>query len=180
MGWFIITVLFSVHVPVSIPVPLPPLRCLPYPFPVLSRLPFPLPTFRSLSFPGSFLTALRVLPTLAVIIVIAIARMAPATALRSGIRPVLISIILVDYLIPIHWSNGQEVAWFVQPAGWLLNLRPEIIATIPRETLVGAVNLPRAGHLWIGAIDLIPKGMWVVPPPIVHLVTGCVKHLPHI
>jgi len=67
-----------------------------------------------------------------VIIVIAIASMAPLNARRAGIRPVLIIIILLDYLIPIQWSNGQEVAWFVLPAAWRLNLCPEIIATIAR------------------------------------------------
>jgi hypothetical protein len=45
---------------------------------------------------------------------------------------------------------------------------------------MGAFNFSQAGCLPIGAIDLIPKGTEVVPPPIVHLVTGFVKHLPHI
>jgi hypothetical protein len=94
--------------------------------------------------------------------------------------PVLIIIILIDYLILIQWSNGQEVAWLVLLAARRLNLYPEIIATIPRETLTSEFNLSRAGFLRIGAIDLIPKGTWVVPPPIVHLVTGFVKHLPHL
>jgi len=137
-------------------------------------LPLPLP------FPGPVLTALRVLLTLAIVIVIAIARTAPSTAQPSGIGPVLIIIIFVDYLIPIQWSNGQEVAWLVLPAAWWLNLCPEIIATLPRETLAGAFNLSRAGCLRIGAIDLIPEGTGVVPPPIVHLIAGFVKHLPHI
>jgi len=53
-------------------------------------------------------------------------------------------------------------------------------ATVPREMLTGAFNLPRAGCLRIGAIDLIPEDTGVVPPPIVHLVAGFVKHLPHI
>jgi len=152
--------------PFTVSLPLP----LPFPLPVLSRLPFP----------GPFLTALRVLLTLAVVLVIAIASTAPSTARRTGIRPVVIIIILVDYLILIQWSNGQEVAWFVLPTAWRFNLCPGIIATIPREILTGAFNLPRAGCLRIGAIDLIPEGTGIVPPPIVHLVTGFVKHLPHI
>ena len=143
-------------------------------------LPFPLPVLCSLPFPGPFLTALRVLLTLAIVVVIAIARTAPSTARHSGICPVLIIIILVDHLIPIQWSNGEEVAWLVLPAAWWLNLCPEIIATVPRETLAGAFDLHRAGCLQTGAIDLIPEGMGVGPPAIVHLVGGFVKHLPHI
>ena len=65
-------------------------------------LPFPLPVLCSLSFSRPFLTTLRDLLTLAIVIVIAIARTAPSTARRSGIRPVLIIIILIDYLIPIQ------------------------------------------------------------------------------
>ena len=99
------------------------------------------------------------------------------SALRD--RPVLIVIILLDYLIPLQWSNGQEVAWFVLPAAWQLNLCPGIITTVPRKTLSSAFNLPRAGCLRIGAINLIPEGMRVFPPPMVHLVAGFVKHLPH-
>jgi len=159
---------------VSLPLPLP------FPLPILSRLPFPLPIVCSLPIPGPFLTALRVLLTLAVVIVIAIARTAPSTTRRTGICPVVIIIILVDYFIPIQWSNCQEVAWFVLPTAWRLNLCPEIIATVPRETLTSAFNLPRAGCLRIGAIDLIQEGTGVTPPPILHLVAGFVKHLPHI
>jgi hypothetical protein len=59
----------------------------------------------------------------------------------SGITPNII-IILVDYLIPIQWANGQEVAWFIPLADWRLNLCPELIATIRREMLTGACNLP--------------------------------------
>jgi len=151
---------------VSLPLPLP--------------LPFPLPVLRSLPFFSPFLTTLRVLLTVAVVIVIAIARTARSTAWRSGIRPVLIIIMLVNHLIPIQWSNGQEVAWLVLPAAGWLNLCPEIIATIPREMLTGVFNLPQAGYLRIGGIDLIPEGTGVVPPPILHLVAGFVKHLPHI
>ena len=83
---------------VSLPLPLP----LPFPLSVLSLLPFPLPVLCSLPFPGPFPTALRVLLILAVVIVIAIARMAPPTARCSGILPVLIIIIVVEYLIPIQ------------------------------------------------------------------------------
>jgi hypothetical protein len=153
---------------------------LPFPLPVLSRLPFPLPILCSLPFPGPFLTALRVLLILAVVIVIAIVRTSPSTTGRTGIRPVVNIILLVDYIIPIQWSNGQEVAWFVLPTAWRFNLCPEIIATVPRETLTGGFNLPRAGCLQIGAIDLIPEGTGIVLPPIVHLVAGFVKPLPHI
>jgi len=104
---------------------------LPYTVSLPLPLPDPLPILCSLPFPGPSLTALRVLLTLAVVIVIVIARTAPSTAQRSRIRPGLIIIILVDYLIPIQWSNGHEVAWLVLPAAWWLNLCPEIIATIP-------------------------------------------------
>jgi len=149
-------------------------------FPFTVSLPLPLPVPCSLPFPGPCLTALRVLSTLAIVIVIAIARTAPSTAQCSGIRPVLIIIILIDYLIPIQWSNGQEVTWLVLLATWWLNLCPEIIATVPREILAGVLNLSQAGCLKIGAIDLIPEGTGVVPPPIVHLIAGFVKHLPHI
>ena len=79
----------------------------------------------------------------------------------------------------MQWSNGQEVAWIVLPTAWGLNLGPEIIATVPSKMLTGAFNLPQAGCLRIGAIDLIPDGTGVVAPPIVHLVAGIVKHLPH-
>jgi hypothetical protein len=44
--------------------------------------------------------------------------------------------------------------------------------------LAGAFNILQAGYLGIGEINMIPKGMGVVPPPIVHLVAGFVKHLP--
>jgi hypothetical protein len=143
-------------------------------------LPFPLHVLCSLPFPSPFLTSLGVLHTLAIVIFSAITRTAPYTARRSGIHSVLIIIIILfDYLIPIQWSNGQEVAWLVLPAAWWLNLCHEIIATVPRETLAGAFNLPQAGCLRFAAIDLIPEGMGVVPPPIVHLVAGFVKHLPH-
>jgi hypothetical protein len=84
-------------------------------------------------------------------------RTAPSTAWHSGIRPVVIIIIHVDYLIPIQLFNSQEVAWLVLPAAWWLNLCPEIIATVPRETLAGAFNLPQAGCVPIGAIELIPN-----------------------
>jgi len=109
----------------------------------------------------------------------AIARTAPSTAWPSGIHPGLIIIILVNYLIPIQWSNSQEVAWLVLPAALWLNLCPEIIATLTTEMLTGAFNLPRSGSLRIGAIDSIPEGAGVVPPPTVHLVAGYVKQLPH-
>jgi hypothetical protein len=143
-------------------------------------LPFSLPVLCSLPFPGPSLTALHVLLALAVIIVIAIARTAPSTSRRSGIRKIVIIIILVDYVIPIPWSNGQEVIWFALPAAWRFDLCPDIIATIPRETLTSSYNLAKAGCLRIGTIDLIPEGTGVIPLPIVHLVVGFVKHLPPI
>ena len=43
--------------------------------------------------------------------------------------------------------------------------------------LTGAFNLSQAGCLQIGVIELIPEGMGVVPPQIVHSVVGFVKHL---
>jgi len=46
--------------------------------------------------------------------------------------------------------------------------------------LAGAFHIPRAGCLRIDAIHLIPAGAGVVSHPIVHLVAGFVKHLPHI
>jgi hypothetical protein len=127
-----------------------------------------------------FLTARRVLLTLAVVIVIAIARTAFSTARRFRIRPVVIIIILIDYLIPMQWSDILDIAWLVLPAAWWLNLCPEIIATLPRETLAGAFNLPQGGCLQIGATYFIPEGTGVVPPANVHLVVGFVKHLLHI
>jgi hypothetical protein len=89
-----------------------------FPFTVSLPLPVPfaLPILCSLPVPGPFLTPLCVLLTLAIVIVIAIARTPPSTARCSGIHPVLIIIILIDYDIPIQWSNGQEVAWIVLPA----------------------------------------------------------------
>jgi hypothetical protein len=73
-----------------------------------------------------------------------------------------------------------DVIWFVLLAARRLNLCLEIIATVPRETLTCAFTLPEVGFLRIGVIDLIPEVTAVVPPPIVHLVTGFVQHLPHI
>jgi hypothetical protein len=140
----------------------------------------PLPIVCSLPFPRPFLTALRVILTLAIFIVIAIARTVLSTARHSRIRQVVIIIILVNYLIPILWSNGQEVTWLLLPAAWRLNLCPEIITTGPSETLARAFHPSRACCLRIGAINFIPDGTGVVPPPIVHLIMGFVKHLPHI
>jgi hypothetical protein len=115
-------------------------------FPVTVSLPLPLPfphhVLGSLPFPGPSLTALHVLLTFAIVIVIAIPRTAPSNAWQSGIRPVLIVIILVDCFIPIQWSTGQEVACLLLTATWRLNLHPEIIATVPREELAGAFIYP--------------------------------------
>jgi hypothetical protein len=99
----------------------------------------------SLPFPGPFHTALSVLLTLAFVIVIAIVCTAHSTGRRSRTSAVPIILILVDYLIPMQWSNGQEVAWFVLPSQGRFNFCPEIIATTPREMLTGVFNLPRAG-----------------------------------
>jgi len=55
-----------------------------------------------------------------------------------------------------------------------------MIATVQGEILAGALIISRAGWLQIGEIDLIPEGTGVVPPPIVQLIVGYVKHLPHI
>jgi len=54
------------------------------------------------------------------------------------------------------------------------------MTTIPGVTLTGAYNLPWARCLQIEAIDLIPEGTEVTPPPIFHLVSAFVKHLPHL
>jgi len=164
--------------PFIVSLPLSFLRWFPHPLPF--PLPFPLHIVCSLLFPCPFLIALRVLPTLAVLIVIAIAGTAPFTAWHSGMCPVLIIIMLVDYLIPIVRSNGQEVAWLVVLAAWWLKLSHESIATVPGEMLTGAWILPWAGCLQIGAIDLISEGTGVVPSVIVQLAAGCMKYLPHI
>jgi hypothetical protein len=60
-----------------------------------------MPILRSLPFAGPFLTSLHILLNLAIIIATAIARMAPSTTWCCGIRPILIIIMLVDYLIAI-------------------------------------------------------------------------------
>jgi len=46
--------------------------------------------------------------------------------------------------------------------------------------LTGEFDLPRAGCLRIGAIDLIPEGTGIIPPQIVYLVVGFVEHFPHL
>jgi hypothetical protein len=68
------------------------------------------------------LTALRALLIFAIVMVIAIARMAASITQHSEIHPVLIIIILVNSLIPIQWTKGKEVAWPVLLAAWRLNL----------------------------------------------------------
>ena len=163
---------------IAFPHPIPFLNCLPlplpFPLPVLSHLPFPLAIICSLSLPGVILTALHVFLTLTVVVVIPIPRVAPPTTRRSGICPVLI-IIVISYLILIQRSDSWEIALLLLLAALQLDLCAEIIATIPRETLAGAFNLPRAGCLRIGAIDSILKRMGVVPTPFIHLVAGFVK-----
>jgi len=56
----------------------------------------------------------------------------------------------------------------------------KILQSITRNPNRDTFNLPRASCLRIGAIDLIPKGKGVVPPPIVHSVASFIKHLPHV
>jgi hypothetical protein len=150
-----------------------------FPFTILFPLPhpFPLPVVCTLPFPGPFLTTLHILLSLTIVIVIDIATTAPCTARHAGIRPVLVNIILFEYLIPIQPSNGQEVAWLVLLAVWWLNLGLGIITTVPREMLASVFDLSEAGCLQIRAIDLITEGTGVVPPPIVHLIAGFVSHL---
>jgi hypothetical protein len=116
-----------------------------------------------------------------VVIGIANTLKAPSTARCSGISSsVIIIIVLLDYVIPILWSNGLGVARFVLQAASCLNLCAAIIPTLPTEMVNGSFNLTRADCLRIGVIDLIPERKVVVPPPIVHLVVGFVNHSPHI
>jgi hypothetical protein len=56
----------------------------------------------------------------------------------------------------------------------------EFVATVLREMFAGVVNLDQACCVQIEATASIPEGMGVVPPPLVHLVMGFVKYLPHI
>jgi len=107
-------------------------------------------------------------------------RIAPSTAQCSGIRPVLIMIIFFNYLIPIPWSNVQEVAWLVLPAVWQLNFCPEIIVTVQRQMNTGVFILLQPRLLPIGAMDLIPEGTVVVSPPIVEMFPVFDKLLAHI
>jgi len=169
-------VVFNNTIPFIISLPRP---C-PFPLPVFSRLPSPLAILWSLTVPCRFLTALHVLLTLTATTVIATTRTAPSTARCSMFQQVVIIIFLVDYPIPIQWSNSHEVAWSVLATAWWLKLCPEIIGTVRSDMLTGAFDLPGAGFRWIGAINLIPKGTGIVPPPIFHSVACLVKHLPHI
>jgi hypothetical protein len=84
------------------------------------------------------------------------------------------------FLNSIRWSNGQEVASYALPAAWWLDLCPAIIDTMPRATLNSAFNIPSAGCVGIGAINLIPDGTGVLPLSIIHFVPGFVQQLPHI
>jgi hypothetical protein len=99
-----------------------------------------------------FLTAMHILIALAVANAITIATMAASTAWHTGIRSVLIIIIVVHYLIPIQWSSSQQVSRLLLPADWWVNLSHETISTVPREMLDGEFNNHRAcccqnGHL---------------------------------
>jgi hypothetical protein len=85
----------------------------------------------------------------------------------------------VDHPIPNQWPHSQDGDWLVLSAAGWLNLWPEIIANVPRETCTGVFNHPQAGHLRIGAINLVTEGLGVIPPTIVHLIAGFVTHLPH-
>jgi len=85
---------------------------------------------------------MRILPALDIVLVIAIARMACSTTRRTGILPVVIINILVDYLISAQWSQSEEVTWFVNPAAWPVNLCPEINAAISTEMITGSHTLP--------------------------------------
>jgi hypothetical protein len=115
-----------------------------------------------------------------VVIVIVIAKMAKSVTPFSRILQVHIFIVLIEYLILFQWSNGQGVVWRVLPAALRLNHCPEIITTVPRETLTCVFSLCQIDCVWIGAIDLISEGTGVIPPPIVHLIAGFEKHLLHI
>jgi hypothetical protein len=114
---------------ISLPLPHPFLRYLPHSCLLLILCTLPLS--------GPFLTAFRVLLALAVVIVIAIATLAPSTSPHTRMRPVPTVINLVDYLIPIQRYNAQEVAGLVLLAPLWLNLNPEIYATVPGDTLAG-------------------------------------------
>jgi hypothetical protein len=52
---------------------------------------------------------------------IPVAPCSPSTARHSRISPVLIIVILVEYLNLMQSSNPQEVAWFVLQQAWQLN-----------------------------------------------------------
>ena len=54
-----------------------------------------------------------------------------------------------------------------------------MVITWPR-LMCHRYNLPRAGCLSIGTIDLFRKGMGDVSPPMVHLVASFVNHMPHV
>jgi len=155
---------------VSLPLTHPGLRCLP--LPLLFPVPLHLFIWCSLLFPGPSLIALCALLTLTTVIVITIARTALSISQCTRIPPVPIIIILVNYLIPTPWSNGQEVIWFVLLAAWWFNLCPEVITTLPTDTLSSAFNLPQDGCLQIGMIYLIPNRTGVLPPPIDYLVSS--------
>jgi len=142
--------------------------------------PIHLPILCSGHFPGPFHTTMSVLLTLTIVIVIGISMTAPSTAWRSGIHTVLIIIILMDRLIQIQRSQGQEVALLVLPAAWWLNHCPEVLVTVPRDTHSGAFIHPRAGCLQIGAIDWIPEDTGVLLPANVHVVGRFIKHSTYI
>jgi hypothetical protein len=103
-----------------------------------------------------------------------------STNRRSVICPVLALFILIDYIILIHWSNGLDIAWLVLPAAGWLNHCPEIIATLPRATLAVALIMPQEYCQANELSDLIPERTAVIPPPIMQVVPGVVKQLPHV
>jgi hypothetical protein len=135
--------------------------------------PFPLPVLCSVP----LLTPPHVLLTLTIVSVVAIAWTVPSSSGRSVICPVSIIIILIEYLIPIQSSNGQEISWLVLPATWRLNYCPDIIATISRKMIPWVANSSRAGCLPVMAINLISEGTGIVPLSIVQFIPGVVKRL---
>jgi hypothetical protein len=125
-------------------------------------------------------TARQVLLTLTVIFVSSMASTAPSTDRHCCIHPVLIHIILVNYLIPIPSSDSQELACLVLPIVLWLNLCTGIITTISRETFGGSYDVPPAGYIWSRANNAIHECMRVVVDPIAHFFTCFANHLRHI
>lgn len=64
-------------------------------------------------------------------------------------------------------------------ADWRLNPYHEIIATVSRAMIAGAMNVWQAGCLQNIAINLIPADIGFVPATIGHSVTGFLELLPY-